>query len=272
VGRLAAVEAGPWAAAPWQAQQTAAYSKPHKAKKGGAAASTAGSDAAAAATFDLTETKELMERALSHLQGELANIRTGRATPGMLDHLKVGAPVVACGSADRPRTAAAEGAPWRCAAARFSPACQSRTPTRQVDVYGERLPFKACGTVSVRDPQLLAVTVYDADAVPSVVKAVSESPLRLTPRAEGQEVLVPIPRPTTESIAAMVKVCRSEGEAAKVSLRHARKAAMDAAKRLPGEDERRRVEREVQRLTDQYVGQAEEMVEGKERSIASHDS
>ena len=61
-----------------------------------------------------------MERALAHLQGEMANLRSGRAAPGMLDHLRV-------------------------------------------DVYGERLPLKACGSVSVRDAQLLAVTVFDAD-------------------------------------------------------------------------------------------------------------
>ncbi|EFN54273.1 hypothetical protein CHLNCDRAFT_135841 [Chlorella variabilis] len=177
----------------------------------------------------MTETKSLMERALAHLQGELSNIRTGRATPGMLDHLKV-------------------------------------------DVYGDRLPLKACGSVSVRDPQLLVITVFDVDAVPSVVKAVSESPLRLSPRAEGQEVLVPIPRPTIESLEAMMKVCKVEGEQAKVSVRHARKLAMDAAKKLGSEDERKRVEREVQKLTDEYVREVEGAVQRKEKSIKSHDS
>ena len=62
-------------------------------------------------------------------------------------------------------------------------------------------------------------------------------------------------RPTMETLAAMAKVCRVEGEAAKVSVRHARKAAMDAAKRLGSEDERKRAEREVQKLTDAYIEQ-----------------
>ncbi|PSC69617.1 ribosome recycling factor [Micractinium conductrix] len=170
-----------------------------------------------------------MERALGHMQGELANIRTGRASPGMLDHLKV-------------------------------------------DVYGDRMPLKACGSVSVRDPQLLAVTVFDSDAVPAVVKAIAESPLKLNPRAEGQEVLVPIPRPTAETLAAMIKVCRAEAENAKVSVRHARKAAMDAAKKLASEDERKRVEKEVQKLTDDYIAQVESVMTKKEAAIKSHDS
>lgn len=102
-------------------------------------------------SFDVAETQKLMFRAVDHLQHELANIRTGRATPGMLDHLRL-------------------------------------------DLYGEKMPLKACGTVSVRDAQLLVVTVFDPSAVPSVKKAIEDSALQLVPRAEGQEVLVPIPR------------------------------------------------------------------------------
>ncbi|KAL4422102.1 hypothetical protein ABPG77_001570 [Micractinium sp. CCAP 211/92] len=207
--------------------QLAHFSK--KAKKGGSVAAPADAAPAGDAAFDMSETKKLMERALEHLQGELANIRTGRAAPGMLDHLKV-------------------------------------------DVYGDRLPLKACGSVSVRDPQLLVVTVFDSDAVPAVVKAVSESPLRLSPRAEGQEVLVPIPRPTAETLAAMAKVCKVEGEAAKVSVRHARKLAMDAAKKLGSEDERKRAEKEVQKLTDDMIREVEAVVARKEQAIRSHDS
>ncbi|PRW59470.1 Ribosome-recycling factor [Chlorella sorokiniana] len=224
-GLAAAAGLRPEAAVPWALQHAAPFSK--KAKKGAAAEAAPQGDAAA--SFDMKDFKEQMEKSLEHLQGELANIRTGRATPGMLDHLKV-------------------------------------------DVYGDRLPLKACGSVSVRDPQLLAITVFDQDAVPSVVKAVAESPLRLSPRAEGQEVLVPIPRPTIETIAAMMKVAKVEGEQAKVSVRHARKLAMDAAKKLASEDERKRVEKEVQRVTDDYITQIDGMVAKKEKSIKMHDS
>lgn len=126
---------------------------------------------------------------MQHLQGELASLRSGRASPGMLDHLKArwGAGVQACeewepGTAKRCARAAYAGAdaatpaflrllPWRCV-------CHTQAhPTRclapqppphptthpQVDVYGDRLPLKACGSASVRDPQLLVVTVFDVD-------------------------------------------------------------------------------------------------------------
>ena len=71
----------------------------------------------------------------------------------------------------------------------------------------------------------------------------------------------------------MAKVCKTEGETAKVSVRHARKAAMDAAKRqLSSEDERKRVEREVQKLTDDFVARVDALVAAKEKSLRSHDS
>ena len=115
-----------------------------------------------------------MERSLVHLQGELANIRTGRATPGMLDHLKVG-----CWRL-KLNLGAEQGFPGCCGTwhgvaagrAEHQPSAKHRTSAApqpgglgclQVDVYGDRLPLKACGTVSVRDPQLLAITVFDQD-------------------------------------------------------------------------------------------------------------
>lgn len=204
----------------------AAKQKGGKKASAGATASAAGDTAA----FDAAPTKELMSKAVDHLQHELAGLRTGRATPGMLDHLKV-------------------------------------------EVYGERMPLKACGTVLVRDPQLLAVTVFDPSTLGAVQKSIHDSPLQLNPVVEGQEVLVPIPRPTQETMQAMMKVCKSEGEQAKVSVRHARKAAMDEVKKAGlSEDERHRIEKEVQKLTDDFVGQIDRIVQDKEKSITMHSS
>jgi len=172
----------------------------------------------------------MMDHAIEHLQHELANIRTGRATPGMLDHLKV-------------------------------------------EAYGERVPLKAVGTVSVRDPQLLSVTLFDPSLAEAVTSGIARSPLKLNPRAEGQEVLVPVPPPTTETLAAMGKVCKSEGENAKVSVRHARKVAMDLVRSSEApEDDRRRLEKEVQQLTDKYIEEAERLVFAKQDDIAKHKS
>ena len=163
------------------------------------------------------------------MQHELANIRMGRATPGMLDHLKV-------------------------------------------DAYGEKMPMKAVGTVTVRSPQLLAVTVFDPNLADSVASCISSSPLQFNARVEGQEVLVPIPPPTNETIDAMKKLCRSEAEAAKVSVRHTRKLAMAAASQFPSEDEQHHAEKLVQKMTDRFISEIDDIVSRKQKSIVDHTS
>lgn len=193
-------------------------------KGGGAAA-----EGAAAEAVDLKPFEKQMASVMEHLQHELANIRTGRATPGMLDHLKI-------------------------------------------EAYGEKVPMKAVGSVSVRDSQLLAVTLFDPGLVEAVVAGIAASPLRLNPRAEGQEVLVPVPSPTTETLAAMGKVCKAEGETAKVSVRHARKTALDVVKGVGSEDGRRRAEKEVQQLTDKFIADIEAIVAAKQKDIIKHNS
>lgn len=109
-------------------------------------------------------------------------------------------------------------------------------------------------------------------SVEAVSTAITTSPLQLNPRIEGQEILVPIPRPTAETMAAMGKVCKAEGETAKVSVRHVRKVAMEAAASLASEDEQRRAEKEVQMLTDKVVADIEAFVASKQKDIAAHNS
>jgi ribosome recycling factor len=202
------------------------YAKAPKKGKGNAAAASGNAEVA---TLDLGQYEKQMNGAIEHLQHELANIRTGRATPGMLDHLKI-------------------------------------------EAYGERVPMKAVGSVSVRDSQLLAVTLFDPGLVDAVVAGIAQSPLKLNPRAEGQEILVPVPSPTAETLTAMSKMCKSEGETAKVSVRHARKVALDAVKALGSEDERRKLEKSVQQLTDKFISEADELVAMKTKDIMKHNS
>lgn len=125
--------------------------------------------------FSLEAPKELMNKAVQHLRDELTGIRSGRASPGMLDSL-------------------------------------------QVVAYGEKMPLTAVGTVSVRDPQMLSVTVFDPDTAENVVKAIRDSPLQLNPVAEGSVVLVPIPSLTKESLQGMARLVRKEAEKCKVIL------------------------------------------------------
>jgi ribosome recycling factor len=179
--------------------------------------------------FDVSKYRNMMDSAISHLQHELANIRTGRATPGMLDHLKV-------------------------------------------EAYGDRVPLKAVGSVSVRNPQLLAISLFDPGLANAVIAGIAQSPLNLNPQADegGQEVLVPIPTTTGEVLAAMAKMCRAEGETAKVSIRHARKEAMAEVKTIVSEDDRRRLEKEVQHITDEFIAETDRLVTAKQDDIAKH--
>jgi ribosome recycling factor len=174
--------------------------------------------------FDLEQYQGMMSKTIEHFQHELANIRMGRATPGMLDHLKV-------------------------------------------EAYGEKLPMKAVGTVSVKTPQLLAVTVFDTTLAGSVASCISSSPLALNPQVDGQEVLVPIPPPTHETIEAMKKLCKSEAEAAKVSIRNARKLAKDATRSIQCKDEKFSAEKTIQKLTDDYIGEVEKILKQKAEDI-----
>jgi len=203
------------------------YAKIPKKAKGNAASTPGGGGEAV--TIDLQQYEKQMNAAIEHLQHELANVRTGRATPGMLDHLKI-------------------------------------------EAYGERVPMKAVGSVSVRDSQLLAVTLFDPGLVDAVVAGIAQSPLKLNPRAEGQEILVPVPSPTAETLTVMSKMCKSEGETAKVSVRHARKVALDAVKALGSEDERRKLEKSVQQLTDKFITEADELVAMKTKDMLKHNS
>lgn len=171
-----------------------------------------------------------MEKSMDHFQNELANIRMGRATPGMLDHLKV-------------------------------------------EAYGENLPMKAVGTVSVKSPQLLSVTVFDNTLVDSVLSTISSSPLELNPKADGQEILVPVPSPTHETLEAMKKLCKSEAEAAKVSIRHARKLAMsNCARSFSCKDERYTMEKVIQRLTDSFTDKIDDQLRRKNHDIEAGKS
>jgi ribosome recycling factor len=170
-----------------------------------------------------------MIKAVAHLQHELANIRTGRATTGMLDHLKV-------------------------------------------DAYGNKVPFKAIGTVAVRESHVLAVMLFDQQLASAAMSAISTSPLQLNPRMEGEEILIPVPPPTKETIESMRKLCKAEGESAKVTVRHARKLALDALKSISSDDKKRRAEKEVQTLTDKFIAEIDGIVASKQKDIERHTS
>lgn len=200
----------------------------HKGKgKGGTTASVGKGGEEAVSAYDPGELEAEVEKSLHHFQHELSNMRSGRATPEMLDFV-------------------------------------------QVDLYGEKAPLKAAAAVSVRSPQLLVLSVYDPGAVASVVKAVRDSPLGLSPRQEGkgQEVMVPVPPPTQETVKALEKLVAKAGESAKVAIRHARHKAIEASKAaFPSKDDQKRAEKDIQRAVDAAGARIGEITKHKLKSF-----
>jgi ribosome recycling factor len=137
-----------------------------------------------------------------------------------------------------------------------------------VDAYGEPTPLQHLGAVAARDSQTLAVLLYDAALKSSVAKAISESPLGFNPREEGDTLIVPIPEMTTETKREVGKMAQRAGEAAKVSVRNARKRGVDAIKKagVP-EDDAKRAQKALQKMHDEFIKKAGDLATAKEKAI-----
>lgn len=183
------------------------------------------------APFDLAEVKRRMQGATAVLKQELGGLRTGRASPGMLDPI-------------------------------------------QVEVYGQSMPINQVATVSVPEPRLLSVQVWDNSAVKSVEKAIRDSNLGLNPQTEGQVIRLRIPELNQERRQELVKVAHKYAEAARVAVRHVRRDGIDHLKNLKkdghvSEDEIKRHEGEVQKATDQSIAEIDQLLAAKEKEIMS---
>ena len=170
-----------------------------------------------------------MKKSLDTLKGGLERIRTGRANPALLEHVSV-------------------------------------------DYYGARTPLSQVANVSVSDARTLTVTPWDKAMVQAVEKAIMESGLGLNPNTSGQVIRVPLPALTEERRKEFGKVVRKEGEDAKVAVRNVRRDALqhlkDALKKKEiAEDEEKRAEEAMQKLTDRYVGEIDKLVAGKEQEL-----
>jgi len=183
----------------------------------------------ASANYDLNEIKRRMQGAIQVLKQELGGLRTGRASASMLD------PV-------------------------------------QVDAYGTHMPLNQLATISVPEPRLLSVQVWDKSMVHAVEKAIINSNLGLSPATEGQVLRLRIPELNQERRKEMVKVAHKYAEAARVAVRHVRRDALDVLKKLEkdgkiSEDDHTRMSGEVQKATDQLVGEVDQTLAGKEKEI-----
>ena len=184
----------------------------------------------ATATFDINELKRRMQGAMGVLKQELSGLRTGRASPHLLDHV-------------------------------------------QAEAYGSHMPLNQVATISVPEPRLISVQVWDRSMVHAVEKGISASNLGLSPQTEGQTIRLRIPELNQDRRKELVKVAHKYAEQARVAVRHVRRDAMDVLKKLEkdlhtmSEDEHKRQSDLVQKATDQAIADIDGSLASKEKEI-----
>jgi ribosome recycling factor len=175
------------------------------------------------------EAEERMKNSIDALGHHFNKIRTGRAHPSLLDGLRV---------------------PY----------------------YGADTPLNQVANINVEDARTLSLSVWDKSLVPEVERAIMKSDHGLNPSTAGEVIRIPMPALTEETRKGFIKQARSEAEAARVSIRNARRDAMAMLKELVkdkeiSEDEERRGQEVVQKLTDGYVARVEKMLADKEADL-----
>lgn len=144
----------------------------------------------------------------------------------------------------------------------------------QADAYGSRMPISQLATISVPEPRLLSVQVWDQGLVEVVEKAIRESDLGLNPMREGAVIRIAVPDLSADRRAELAKVARKYAEAARVAIRNIRRDAMEQLRKLEkeggfGEDERHANENKVQKLTDDNIAKVDALLASKEKDITT---
>jgi ribosome recycling factor len=173
--------------------------------------------------------EQKMQKSLEALKNDLSKVRTGRAHVGLLDHV-------------------------------------------MVEYYGSMVAVNQVANVSLGDARTINVQPYEKPMIAKVEKAIRDSDLGLNPATNGDIVRVPMPMLTEERRKDLIKVVRTEGESAKVAVRNIRRDANDALKKLIkdkeiSEDDERRAQDEVQKITDKYIAEIDKMLQSKEADL-----
>jgi ribosome recycling factor len=142
----------------------------------------------------------------------------------------------------------------------------------QIDAYGAMMPITQVATVSVPEPRLISVQVWDRGMVGSVEKAIRDSDLGLNPQTEGQVIRLRIPEMNEQRRKEMVKVAHKYAEEARIAIRHVRRDGLDLLKKLEkdgamGQDDEKRQADLVQKATDEHVSEVDSVVAAKEKEI-----
>src|SRR5258705_8668437 len=142
----------------------------------------------------------------------------------------------------------------------------------QVDAYGTHMPLNQLATVSVPEPRMLSVQVWDRSMVHAVEKGISAANLGLTPNTEGQTIRLRIPELNQERRKELAKVAHKYAEAARVAIRHVRRDGLDIVKKLEknheiSEDDQERLSNDVQKATDGTISEIDALLAAKEKEI-----
>lgn len=177
------------------------------------------------------DAKRRMEEALDAMRREFASVRTGKATPALLD-------------------------------------------TVRVDAYGSKMPLNQLATVHTPEPSLLVVQPFDKTMVAAIDKAIQSADLGLNPANDGNVIRVPIPPLTEERRKEYVKLLHKMAEEGRVSVRHARRIVRDelhakVKEHEVSEDDARRREEGLEKITHEYIGKIDELLKHKEEEVLS---
>jgi ribosome recycling factor len=170
-----------------------------------------------------------MQKCILNFQGDLKKLRTGRAHPSLIEHLKV-------------------------------------------DFYGNDSPLNQVANIAVEEGRTLVVTPWDKNMVGPIEKAIHKSDLHLSPMTAGTVIRIPLPPLTEERRRDILKVVRQDGEAARVSVRNVRRDVLSDVKealkeKLISQDDERKAQEEIQKLTDRFVGEIDQQLALKEKEI-----
>jgi ribosome recycling factor len=141
-----------------------------------------------------------------------------------------------------------------------------------VDAYGQSMPLNQVASISIPEPRMISIQVWDRSMVGAVEKAIRDSNLGLSPNTEGQTLRIRIPELNEQRRKELVKVAHKYAEEARVAVRHVRRDGIDHLKKLMkdkaiSEDDEKRHETEVQKATDKAVGEIDQALAGKEKEI-----
>ena len=180
-------------------------------------------------SYDKADLQRRMHGAVEALKHDLGGLRTGRASTTLLDPI-------------------------------------------HVEVYGSNMPLNQVATVSAPEPRLLSVQVWDRGNVGAVEKAIRNANLGINPVVDGQNIRLPIPDMTEERRKELAKLAHQYAEKAKVAVRNVRRDGMDHLKQDEkkheiSEDERKRSETEVQKLTDEAIAEIDQIIAAKDKEI-----